>query len=83
MPRNKEEDKFIIERMENIRELLREFDLRLRGHDPGVTAYNPNDFLIDFGHSEWAIVEPLMIEVVHLRAENERLRQERHTLKCL
>ena len=63
-------DKEMGERMKFLRELLRDFDLRLHGYEPGVSAimgHKPFPTMLDFGYSEWKWLEPLLIELRELR----------------
>jgi hypothetical protein len=62
----------IITRMKEIKELLSEFGLRLSGFDPGVSATFEDKTVrgdgyfgepIQFNGTEWAWLEPLLIEL--------------------
>lgn len=65
----KKQEREIVARMTEIRELLAEFGLVLSGYDPGITAYirsEPNAQgggwarePISLDHSEWKWIEPL------------------------
>lgn len=78
MARMTAEDKALLARMKDLRELLAEFGLRLSGYDPGVTALiNDKPGLrgdgwggepITFDSVEWKWLEPLLVELRQLRA---------------
>lgn len=55
-----------IKRMAELRELLVTFGLKLRGHDPGISAYQGSR-LLDFDRHEWLWLEPLLNELKDLR----------------
>jgi hypothetical protein len=73
MGRMTAEDKKLVARMKEIRELIAEFGLTLRGYDPGVTAsLKENPALrgrgywgeaISFDSNEWKWLEPLLKEL--------------------
>ena len=67
------EDKKMVARMKEIRELIAEFGLTLSGYDPGITALlkgNPRlrgdgwgGEPITFDGTEWKWLEPLLVEL--------------------
>lgn len=73
MPRFTKADKLVRERMKDIRDLLSEFGLVLHGYDPGVTCYRADGTggLLDFGRGEWAVLEPLLVELRNYHREAE------------
>lgn len=57
--------------MNELRELLSEFGLKLSGYEPGVSAFNGN-CLLDFGYVEWTWLKPLLVELAkHRKRERE------------
>ncbi|RJQ25050.1 hypothetical protein C4577_06605 [Candidatus Parcubacteria bacterium] len=58
-------ERAIVKRMEEIRELLKEFDAILYGYDPGVSFFikncNSESLHLDKHHWEW--LEPLLKEL--------------------
>lgn len=82
------EDKKLVARMKEIRELISEFGLTLYGHGAGITAHLKNDpklrgdgwggESITFNGIEWKWLEPLLKELQALRrlakpVDSERL----------
>ena len=76
MRRSKAEVQRIVKRMDELRALLHEFDARLSGYDPGVTAFlNAQGSQrvgwagehLDFSRTEWGWLEPLLIELREYR----------------
>lgn len=76
MSRMTAEDKKLVARMKEIRELIKEFGLSLCGYDPGISAYvdaRPDlkasawngPFKLD--DVEWAWLEPLLKELQEYR----------------
>lgn len=73
--KTRKETDAIVARMDELRDLLKEFGASLGGYDPGVTAYLPNKHRgvgymgesLDFNHTEWAWLEPLLVELRGLR----------------
>ena len=71
MKRIKRETEAIIKRADFLRSLLKEFGARLGGFDPGVTAFLPEGGMrvgyagehLDFTHTEWKWLEPILIEL--------------------
>jgi hypothetical protein len=70
------EDRKLVARMKEIRELIKEFGLTLCGYDPGISAYvdaRPNlkasawNGPFKLGEVEWAWLEPLLQELKILR----------------
>jgi hypothetical protein len=67
------EDRKLVARMKEIRELIAEFGLVLYGHDPGITATLKDKpglrgdgwggESITFDGIEWAWLEPLLVEL--------------------
>lgn len=87
------EDRALLKRMKEIRELLAEFGIHLAGHDPGVTAIIPEKAIagpgvgagyfgehLAFDDTEWAWLEPLLKE---LRAYRRQERLEDPDGRCL
>lgn len=74
------EDRKLLARMKEIRELIAEFGLTLSGYDPGITAIlkaNPKlcgdgwgGEPITFDGTEWKWLEPLLQEL-HVRRKNQ------------
>ena len=70
----------VVKRMTKIRLLLREFGATLSGYDPGVTAYLKlggqrigwAGEQLDFTHTEWQWLEPLLIELKATRLAARR-----------
>lgn len=50
-------------RMREVRALLGDFNLKLGGFDPGVTAVDASGHALSFDRYEWAWLEPLLIEL--------------------
>ena len=75
--RSKKETQAILRRMTFLRRLLKENGLILSSYDPGVGALrkigrNPftkqwSTVSLDFGRTEWAWLEPLLLELRKLR----------------
>jgi len=57
-------EKALVKRMDSVEELMSYFNARLRGYDPGVSAFvgDRND-LIQFDGESWQWLEPLLIEL--------------------
>lgn len=73
------EDRAIVERMKEIRELFTEFGLILLGFGPGVVAYScdkKKTRTFDFEAHEWEWLEPLLIELRNLRRNQTRVRKD-------
>lgn len=80
------EDKKLVARMKEIRDLIAEFGLTLHGYDPGITASlkdNPKlrgdgwgGEAITFNGTEWKWLEPLLQEL-HVRRKNQAVDVER------
>lgn len=65
-------DREIIKRANFLRRLLKEFDAKLSGFDPGVLMYIPDGFgkfvhSVQFDGLQWSWIEPLLIELCELR----------------
>jgi hypothetical protein len=64
------EEKKLVSRMNEVRDLLKEFGLTLHGYDPGVSVYwtltRDVSLCLGFGPDEWKWLEPLLKEL-HLR----------------
>lgn len=81
MSRLSAEDKKIVARMKEIRELIAEFGLVLGGYDPGITASlkaKPEQRgrgyfgeAVSFCDTEWGWLEPLLKELLALRKTNK------------
>jgi hypothetical protein len=62
---NKEEQRVIIARADELRNLVKEFGLELIGFDPGISASIikwPN-YSVHFDETEWAWLRPLLEEL--------------------
>lgn len=81
------EDRKLVARMKEIRELIAEFGLTLRGFDPGVTAsFKDNPAIrgrgywgeaVSFDTNEWKWLEPLLKELLEYRKEKARTAVQR------
>lgn len=84
---SQEEDRKLLARMKEIRELIAEFGLILRGYDPGISASvkaNPGlrgrgywGEAVSFDNNEWKWLEPLLNELRDYRRQKARTAVQR------
>lgn len=74
MKRLSKQDKELVQRIDELRELLAEFGLALHGYDPGVSAVRKDSphTLLNFNFAEWQWLEPLLIELRQHRTMPEK-----------
>ena len=68
-----EEVEILVARSVELRELLAEFGLVLHGFDPGVEVYFADQhsrYPVNFDHTQWTWLEPLLKELRELRTMN-------------
>lgn len=75
----KKQEKEIVARIDNTQKLLKQFGLNAYAFDPGVRctpvklAGSPRyDDALDFGWNEWTWLEPLLRELLKLRAKSRK-----------
>lgn len=56
------EDKRQLDAMAEARPLLESVGLRLRAYDPGVSAYDSEQYVLNFDRREWAVVKQLITQ---------------------
>jgi len=54
------QERQLVKRMDEIRDLLSHFGLRLHGYDPGVSARDSEGNYLSFEKVEWEWLEPIL-----------------------
>lgn len=60
MARITKQEREIVKRMDEVRDLLFHFGLRLHGYDPGVSVLNSEGKYLHFEKLEWEWLEPIL-----------------------
>ena len=69
---NVQQRRKLLARVKNQTKLLAFFGVRAYAFDPGIAAWTHDGKRIDFGGTEWAWLEPLLIELRKKRIEYSR-----------